>query len=121
MMNQVLTKDKTLHDLKFDILEFGFNHGLFIHPDKDLDRFCEGTLSVGHCICKDNELYCPCNEALELCQKDGHCTCRLFITRERYLLELNKSREFRKKKDEQANNEALRRLAKRQFLLVKER
>lgn len=95
-MKPVKEKDKI--ELKLDILEFAQNYNLAIHPDKDLDRFCESTVTMGHCICRDNELYCPCEQALPLCVKEGHCTCRLFITRESYFLELVKYRERWKKR-----------------------
>ena len=95
-MKAVRDKDKI--ELKLDILEFAQEHNLAIYPDKDLDGFCKRTISMGHCICRDNELYCPCNQALSLCDLEGHCTCRLFIVRENYLSELAKFRERWRKK-----------------------
>ncbi|MDM7913242.1 MAG: hypothetical protein QUS09_09110 [Methanotrichaceae archaeon] len=85
--------DKTPLELKLDILEFAWEHHLMIHPDKDLEGFCERTVSSGHCICRDTELFCPCDSALEFCRRDGYCTCRLFIVPERYAEALNKARE----------------------------
>ena len=97
-LKPVKEKDKT--ELKLDILEFAQEHNLVVHPDKDLDRFCESTVTYGHCICRDNELYCPCEQALPLCLTEGHCTCRLFITREAYPIELAKYRGRWRKKHE---------------------
>lgn len=95
MNKPVKQKDKI--ELKLDILEFAQEHNLAVHPDKDLDHFCEATVTLGHCICRNDELYCPCDSALPLCQKEGHCTCRLFITCELYPIELVKFRERWKK------------------------
>ena len=86
-------KEKDSVELKLDILEFALEHKLAIHPDKNLYQFCINTILVGHCICRNNELYCPCEEALLLCEREGHCRCRLFVTPEAYPQELLKSRE----------------------------
>lgn len=86
-------KDRDPWELKLDILEFALAHNLRIHPDKDLDGFCQRTISSGHCICRDNELFCPCDPALEFCERNGYCTCRLFITPEKYPEALQKARD----------------------------
>ena len=78
--------------LKLGILEFALANNLMIHPDKDLDGFCQRTVSSGHCICRDEEMFCPCDSALERCRRDGFCTCRLFITPELYPEALAKAR-----------------------------
>ena len=83
---------KTYWQLKLDILEFAYSNGLMIHPDKDLDGFCKRTVEDGHCICKDQELYCPCDTAILDCRSAGHCTCRLFIRPDLYKGVLESSR-----------------------------
>lgn len=99
MKKTISQKDKT--ELKLDILEFAQINNLEIHPDKDLDGFCERTISVGHCICRNEELYCPCEQALPLCLKQGYCTCRLFVNQGAYPVELAKARDRWRKKNEQ--------------------
>jgi integrase len=47
----------------------------------------------GPCICRDGEVYCPCDQALAMCREDGFCTCRLFVSRERYPEVLRKAME----------------------------
>ena len=86
-------KEKDALELKLDILELALAHDLRIHPDKDLEGFCKRTIDSGHCICRDHELYCPCPDALAMCAKEGFCTCRLFITQEKYPEALKKARE----------------------------
>lgn len=97
-MKRIIDKDKT--ELKLDILEFAYTNNLAIHPEKDLDGFCSRTIAMGHCICRDNVLYCPCEESLSLCKQEGHCTCRLFITQKTYPLELTKFRKRWRRKHE---------------------
>lgn len=92
--------DKNPHELRFDILEFAYAQGLLIHPDRDLFRFCENAVGVGHCPCKDDELCCPCPKAIGECQRQGHCTCRLLVTRDAYLGLIAKSREYRRRKEQ---------------------
>lgn len=85
-------------ELKLDILEFALAHNLKIHPGKDLEGFCSRAISAGHCPCHKDELYCPCPGALEMCLKDGYCSCRLFITPELYPEALAKARKRWEKK-----------------------
>lgn len=80
-------------ELKLGILEFAWKNDLMIHPDKELDGFCQRTVDMGHCICKDAELYCPCNDALDKCREQGFCTCRLFIRKDLYEDALAKAKE----------------------------
>lgn len=91
-VNEPIT-NKDPWKLKLDILEFAYRNSLMIHPDKDLDSFCERTVKCGHCICKDKELCCPCSDAFESCFSKGYCTCRLFIQPELYLKALASARE----------------------------
>ena len=97
--------------LKYDILEFAHREGLSIHPAKDLDGFCRNAVGVGHCPCKDIELYCPCDDALERCKEVGYCTCRLFLRPDLYAVELEKARQHWERKRERAKGRADRQKA----------
>lgn len=102
MPKMICDRDKV--ELKLDILEFAMEHGLRIHPEKDLDGFCERTVGVGHCPCKDHEMYCPCSVALENCKEQGFCTCRLFASAEAYPGMLAKMRARWKRKNEKRHS-----------------
>ena len=99
-------------ELKLSILTFGLKHDLKIHPEKDLDGFCQRTIDVGHCPCKDHEKYCPCDVALEDCLRQGYCTCRLFATTEEYPNMLIKAENRRKEKRERRNSNSKTKTAK---------
>lgn len=112
-MNRIINlfEIKRLKDwqLKLNILDFAWKFDLMIHPDKDLDGFCRRTIEMGHCVCKDHELSCPCSEALDKVQEQGYCTCRLFLRKDLYGEQLKNSRERLARKDERKKSQGIRR------------
>jgi len=70
--------------------EYAAMHGLFIHPDRDLEHFV-GLVNTGggKCPCDGSRL-CPCPQAPEDAKKalregrpkEAACTCHLMVTKE---------------------------------------
>ena len=75
---------KDAQTLKADIENFVTEHGLFIHPGRDLDLWVEKLIVKGHCLCDPRRPDFPCTKALDEVGERGACACT-FLVNEDYL------------------------------------
>lgn len=64
------------------IIEFMDVYHVFFNPVHSLLERSEVIVKLGHCICKKERLYCPCEEALEEIKTNNKCFCGLLYTKE---------------------------------------
>ncbi|MDY6834811.1 MAG: hypothetical protein SVY53_08465 [Chloroflexota bacterium] len=75
-------KDRT--EIEYSISTFAEQHGLMIHPKKDVNSWATKVVSAKGCPCVAERLDCPCDEALGDIDKAGVCRCLLLCTQDRY-------------------------------------
>ena len=80
-MKQIRKKitNSTPAELKLAILHFSWTHGVSISPIKNLDNFIARQKLTGHCACKDDREYCPCDQAWNEILAGHQCVCGLFV------------------------------------------
>lgn len=71
--------ERTEEETRVAIERFAKDHKLHINPEKHLPNFICRQHVGKHCACKNDELYCPCDVALDEIKATGHCCCWLFV------------------------------------------
>ena len=73
-------KDKPA--VKADIQGFIAEHGLQIHPQRDLDVWVDKLTQKGSCLCDPRRPDCPCTRALDEIARRGACTCTFLVNQD---------------------------------------
>jgi len=61
-----------------ELLDFAQEHGFTINPAVGYDYYVDGYFMFNHCPCDPTRKECPCSQAREEVETNGHCLCHLF-------------------------------------------
>lgn len=71
-----------------NIVKFGQNNGLQLHPGQEPLKWADLVLKNGGCPCVKGRPECPCEFVMEDIKELGRCRCGLFVN-DAYLKEYN--------------------------------
>ncbi|MFH0712376.1 MAG: hypothetical protein V2A55_00740 [Candidatus Jorgensenbacteria bacterium] len=77
MAKKSAEKTKITREQAIKTLRFAQENKLLINP-AGMEYYLEGFARFQACPCDTKRPACPCSQALEEIQKEGHCLCRLF-------------------------------------------